>query len=289
MYIKLEQYKIFNEAASTLSFSEAARNLFISQSAVSQTIHTLEKELNTQLFIRKSKGVILTKDGELLYENISKALNIINDVENNLSLSSELSSGELIIGSSDTFLENYLMPVVNKYHLKYPNIKIKIINRTTLETIELIRSGQIDIGFLNLPINDDSLIINKCIDVHDIFVSNKKTNHKYSLNDVSKMPLILLEQNSNTRKFLDSYFNTHNLNLNPIIELGAHESLVDFAKAGIGNTCVIKEFIQDELNKKELYEIKLSNDLPQRSIGYAYLKSRILSNSTKAFIDLLNN
>ena len=69
MNIKLEQYKIFNEAASTLSFSLAARNLFISQSAVSQAIHTLEKELNTQLFIRQSKGVVLTKDC-LLYTSL---------------------------------------------------------------------------------------------------------------------------------------------------------------------------------------------------------------------------
>ena len=74
MNIKLEQYKIFNEAASTLSFSLAARNLFISQSAVSQAIHTLEKELNTQLFIRQSKGVLLTKEGKLLAQKISAAL-----------------------------------------------------------------------------------------------------------------------------------------------------------------------------------------------------------------------
>ena len=69
--IKLEQYKIFNEAASTLSFSQAAKNLYISQSAVSQTIHALEKELHTQLFIRKSKGVTLTKEGMLLHNNIT--------------------------------------------------------------------------------------------------------------------------------------------------------------------------------------------------------------------------
>ena len=73
MNIKLEQYKIFNEAASTLSFSLAARNLFISQSAVSQAIRLLEKELHTQLFIRQSKGVILTKEGQILHQKISKA------------------------------------------------------------------------------------------------------------------------------------------------------------------------------------------------------------------------
>ncbi|MEG0684346.1 MAG: LysR family transcriptional regulator, partial [Coprobacillus sp.] len=102
MNIKLEQYKIFNEAASTLSFSLAARNLFITQSAVSQTITTLERELNTQLFIRKSKGVILTKEGELLHQKISHALSLITSVENQIMNLHDLSKGELIIGAGDT-------------------------------------------------------------------------------------------------------------------------------------------------------------------------------------------
>ena len=166
MNIKLEQYKIFNEAASTLSFSLAARNLFISQSAVSQAIHTLEKELNTQLFIRQSKGVLLTKEGKLLAQKISAALALITSAENQIVNQHELTKGELTIGAGDTLSENYIMPYLVKFNKLYPQVIIKMVNRTSLEIIELLKTGQIEIGFINMPLHDDTIIIQECLQVH---------------------------------------------------------------------------------------------------------------------------
>ncbi len=206
MYIKLEQYKIFNEAATTLSFSVAARNLFISQSAVSQTISSIEKELQTQLFIRNSKGVCLTKEGKLLHQQIDQALALITGVENQLSNFHELKDGQLVIGAGDTFSEYFLTDYIVKFKQLYPGVKIKVINRTSLETRELLKSDQIDLGFLNLPIKDDSLIIKECFQVHDIFVSKKSDNHIYTFNELANKPLILLEKSSNTRNYIDNYF-----------------------------------------------------------------------------------
>ena len=174
MNIKLEQYKIFNEAASTLSFSIAARNLYISQSAVSQTIHLLEKELNTQLFIRQSKGVILTKEGEILHQKISQALSLITSAENEIVNQHALNKGELTIGAGDTISENYLMPYLVQFHQSYPGVTIKMVNRTSLEIIELLKTGQIEIGFINMPLNDEAIMIKECLQVHDIFVSKDK-------------------------------------------------------------------------------------------------------------------
>lgn len=289
MYIKLEQYKIFNEAANTLSFSTAARNLFISQSAVSQAISSIEKELQTQLFIRNSKGVSLTKEGQLLHQQIDQALSIITSVENQLSNYHELKDGELIIGASDTFSEYILTDYIVKFKQLYPGVKIKVINRTSLETRELLKSGQIDIGFLNLPIKDESLVIKECFQVQDIFVSNKEDNHIYSFKELAKQQLILLEKSSNTRNRIDNYFATTGVLLKPTIELGAHNLLLDFAKAGLGISCVIKEFSQELLDKKILYEIKTTKPLPKRSIGYAYPKRRTQSVATNKFIEMLDN
>ena len=191
MNIKLEQYKIFNEAASTLSFSLAARNLFISQSAVSQAIHTLEKELNTQLFIRQSKGVLLTKEGKLLAQKISAALALITSAENQIVNQHELTKGELTIGAGDTLSENYIMPYLVKFNKLYPQVIIKMVNRTSLEIIELLKTGQIEIGFINMPLHDDTIIIQECLQVHDIFVSKQEENKVYSLQDISHAPLVL--------------------------------------------------------------------------------------------------
>lgn len=289
MYIKLEQYKIFNEAATTLSFSIAARNLFISQSAVSQTIANMEKELQTQLFIRNPKGVNLTKEGKLLHQQIDQALALITGVENQLSNFRELKDGELVIGAGDTFSEYILKDYIVKFKKLYPAVKIKVINRTSLETRELLKSDQIDIGFLNLPIKDDTLVIKECFQVHDIFVSKEKDDHIYTLKELVTQPLILLEKSSNTRNRLDNYFAKKGLLLNPTIELGAHNLLLDFTKAGLGISCVIKEFSQNLLDQGLIHEVKTTTPLPVRNIGYAYSKRITQTVATNKFIELLNN
>lgn len=289
MYIKLEQYKIFNEAATTLSFSIAARNLFISQSAVSQAISSIEKELQTQLFIRHSKGVSLTKEGKLLHQQIDKALAIITGVENQISNFHELKDGQLTIGAGDTFSEYFLTDYIVKFKQLYPGVKIKVINRTSLETRELLKTDQIDLGFLNLPIKDDALIIKECFQVQDIFVSNQKDPHIYTFEELAKKSLILFEKSSNTRNRIDNFFAKKGILLNPSIELGAHNLLLDFAKAGLGISCVIKEFSQEYLNNNILYEVKTISSLPPRSIGYAYLKRRTQSVAANKFIELIVN
>lgn len=287
MNIKLEQYKIFNEAAATLSFSLAARNLFISQSAVSQTIHLLEKELNTQLFIRQSKGVILTKEGELLHSQISQALIIITNVENEIVQQHQLTKGELIIGAGDTLSENYIMPYLVKFHQQYPQVTIKMINRTSLEIIELLKTGQIEIGFVNMPLYDEAITIQQCLQVHDIFVSKQKEEKVYTFQELAKEPLILLERTSNSRNYIDNYFANLGVLLIPSIELGSHNLLLEAAKNNLGKACVIQEFSQEELHSKTIHKVKIETPIPKRSIGYAYLKRKTLTPASLKFIEFM--
>ena len=184
---------------------------------------------------------------------------------------------------SEYFLTDYIV----KFKQLYPGVKIKVINRTSLETRELLKSDQIDIGFLNLPIKDDSLIIKECFQVHDIFVSKNKDEYYYTFEEIVKKPLILLEESSNTRNYLDNFFAKKGLLLKPTIELGAHNLLLDFARANLGISCVIREFSKNSLNSSELYEIKLKEALPVRSIGYAYPKRRTKSAAANKFIELI--
>lgn len=288
MYIKLGQYKIFNEAASTLSFSLAAKHLYISQSAVSQAISAIEKELDTTLFIRQSKSVTLTKEGEMLYKHINNALNIITTVENEILNLNDLKKGELVIGASDTLCQNFLPNYLVKYHSTYPTIKIKVLNRTSFQIIELLKSGQIDVGFLNMPIKDESLIIEECMKIHDIFVSSNKMEKDLSNKEVSELPLILLEKNSNSRKFVDNHFAKSGILLDSKIELGAHYLLINMARLGMGVSCVIKEFSNKFLDDKSIYEVNLKDPIPERSIAYAYLKRKTLTRPTLKFLELLN-
>lgn len=289
MSIKLEQYKIFKEAASTLSFSTASRNLFITQSAVSQAIKTMEKEMHTKLFIRNAKGVSLTKEGEILQTYIENALNLIQTAEHKISNMQELKDGQLVIGAGDTISSQYLLPYLEAFHKTYPRVNIKVINRTSLEMLTLIQNSSIDLAFLNLPIEDENVEVVPCLEVHDIFVGSTQKQWKsvYTKQELAKLPLILLEKNSNSRKFVDEEFKKHHIALNPELEIGAHELLLEFAKINLGVACVVKEFSQGYLQAQDLQELKLDKEIPARSIGYAYLRKSTLSAPAKQFIHFL--
>lgn len=287
MAIKLEQYKIFNECAATLSFSTAAKNLYISQSAVSQTITALEKELDTQLFIRLSRGVVLTNEGQILYDQIAQALTIITDVETQITNFKDLKEGVLTIGAGDTICIHFVKDYIVRFKELYPNIKVNVINRTSTELIELLKSGQIDLGFLNLPIEEESLTIVNCLKIHDIFVTTKKIKRPVDYDYLLENKVLMLEPISNSRVYVDNFLATKSILVKPTMELGAHEVLLEFAKANLGISCVIKEFSKAYLDNS-LYEIPFKQAIPSRYIGYGYLKRRTLPMAALKFIELIS-
>ena len=291
MNTKLEAYRVFCEVAENKSISKASEKLFISQSAVSQTIKQLEKELDMQLFIRNSKGVELTGSGEVLYQYSKSAVDLLNEGISRLQRIKELKEGELRIGAGDTVSRYLLSEKLETFHKKYPSVNLSIVNRTSYEAVELLKSGKIDVAFVNLPIEtDESIKITEYIDIHDIFVgsSNNKLykTKTYSLSELSKLPLVLLEKKSNSRMYIDKFFLKNGFVLTPEIELGSHDLLLEFAKINLGAACVVKEFSKEYLDDKSLVEIKTEIPIPKRSIGIATLKSVDLSEAAKLFLNI---
>lgn len=291
MDIKLDLYKVFSEVAKRKSFSGAAKALYMTQPAISQAIMQLEEKLGIRLFTRTSRGVTLTEEGEILFEHISSAINLIHIGEKKIIESKTLTTGNLRIGVGDTISRYYLLPFLEEFHNQYPNIKLKIINRTTFELCSLIKSGKVDIGICNLPIKDSSLNIRKLIDIHDIFVCGEKYKNKItksmSYDEIINFPLILLESKSNSRQYVEKYLLSKGIKIEPEIELGSHDLLLEFAKINLGISCVIREFSQEYLQNGELYEIKLDEDIPNRNIGVCSLKSVTLSPATTKFVEKL--
>ena len=130
MDINYELYKVFYYVATSLSFSEASKKLFISQSAVSQSIKTLEKKLGQTLFIRSTKKVQLTAAGALLLKHIEPAMNLIARGESQLLDSGTLGLGQLHIGASDTICRYLLVPYLKQFHQRFPNVPIKVTKAT---------------------------------------------------------------------------------------------------------------------------------------------------------------
>ncbi|WP_208920977.1 LysR family transcriptional regulator [Paenibacillus uliginis] len=293
MMSKLDLYKVFCMVAKSKSFSKAANDLYMTQPAVSQAIMQLERELDTRLFTRTPKGVFLTNEGSLLFEYANSAINLIHVGEEKILEFKNLTTGELKIGVGDTISRYFLLPYLEAFHNRYPNIKFKIVNGTTLEICAIIKSGEVDIGICNFPLEDPALELRPCIDIQDIFVYGEKFKEilsgPMSLDKVVKLPLIFLESKSNSRKYVEDYMMSKGIKISPDFELGSHDLLLEFAKINLGVACVTREFSREYLDKGLLYEVQLTQEIPKRSIGVCFLKSVSLSPASTKFVEILEN
>ena len=196
MSVKLELYRVFKEVAEAGNITAAAQTLFISQSAVSQSIKQLEAELQTRLFARNSRGVTLTADGRMLYEYVRSAMGLLETGEEKLSQSRDLQMGHLTIGASDTVTSQFLLPYLDGFHREHPAIHIQIISGRSHKVLGLLRSGKVDIAFASTPTDMTSLEAHPCFPTHSIFVAGNDFpcdfDHVYSLEEISAFPLILL-------------------------------------------------------------------------------------------------
>ena len=291
MSVKLELYRVFKEVAEAGNITAAAQTLFISQSAVSQSIKQLEAELQTRLFARNSRGVTLTADGRMLYEYVRSAMGLLETGEEKLSQSRDLQMGHLTIGASDTVTSQFLLPYLDRFHRQYPAIHIQIISGRSHKVLGLLQSGKVDIAFASTPQEGASLETFPCLATHSIFVAGAEYpcdfDHVYSLEEIARFPLILLERKASSRLYLEKYFLQNGLHLNPEIELGARSMLVDLAAIGFGVAGVTEEFVRRELENGRLRKLRTSFDIPPRSVDLCVLRDVPLTSAAQRFSDFI--
>nr|WP_314462673.1 LysR family transcriptional regulator [uncultured Clostridium sp.] len=291
MDINYELYKVFYHVAATLSFSEASKQLFISQSAVSQSVKVLEKKLNQTLFIRSTKKVQLTPEGEILLKHIEPAINLIQKGENQLLEANTLNGGQLRIGASDTICRYYLVPYLNRFHKAYPNVHIKVTNQTSIECAHLLENGQVDFIITNYP-NSGLLSSQKVRVINefaDVFVANQEyfplKGETVNLQKLQTYPILMLDRKSTTSEFLHHMFQKEQLDLVPEIELSSNDLLIDLARIGLGIAFVPDFCIPN--NDKDLFQVRLTEKLPTRQMVVAYNENIPVSQASRQFMDML--
>ncbi|OAS16440.1 LysR family transcriptional regulator [Paenibacillus oryzisoli] len=291
MDVNLEWYRVFYWTALTGSLSRAAEVLHITQPAVSHTIKQLEAALAGQLFFRTAKGVTLTVEGEVLFRYIEQAFQFMKIGEKAIADMHSLQSGEINIGASDTLCKYYLLPYLEAFHEQYPGVRIRVTNRTTPETITLLKEGKIDFGIVSLPASDKQIDIRESTAIQDCLVGGKAYAHlaesPVSLEDLYKYPLLLLEKGASTRRFIDDFATSEGVSLTPEFELGSIDLLIQFAKRGFGLAFVIGNYVGEELAAGDLIEIPLASPPPTRQIGIATLRGVPMSAASKSFLEML--
>lgn len=292
MNVNLEYYKIFYYVANLKGITNAAEELCISQPAVSQAIKQLEKALGSKLFIRTPKGARLTPEGEVLYSYIKRGYEYIILGENTFQKMLDLEQGEIRIGASDMTLQFYLLPYLEKFHELYPKIKVTVTNAPTPETIEYLYAGKIDFGIVSTPLDvKPEITVTKVTEIEDIFIGGSKFHElKKRIVDyieLEQLPIICLEHNTSTRKYIDEYLLENQVVLKPEFELATSDMIVQFAMRNLGIGCVVKNFALKYLESGELFEVQFSRKIPKRHICTIISMKNPISKAAKILLDMM--
>ena len=256
----LSQYRIFYEVARCGNISRAAKELYISQPAISKAIGKLEESLGTRLFLRNSRGVQLTPEGNVLFQHVAAAFDSLSRGEKELKRIHDFHIGQLKIGVSNTLCKYVLLPYLKSFVEKYPHVNITIESQSTAHTLEMLEARKIDIGLVAEPRARRGLNFTPVMEIHDGFVCTPAYMENLTLRegpapDIFKTGNIMLLDRSNmSRKHLDTYLSDRDIEVNQLLEVTDMALLIEFARIGLGIACVILDFVSDD---------------PRRVIGFA--------------------
>lgn len=286
----LSSYRIFYTVANTGNISKAAKELYISQPAISKSIQKLEESVGCKLVSRSSRGVVLTDEGKLLYEHVSEAFETLTMGEEKLKRSIELGVGHLKIGVSSTLCKYLLLPYLKEFIRQNPHISISISCQSTNDTLKLLEDNKIDIGLIGKPENLKNIHFDFLEEIEDIFVAAKDYLRNLKARGIQKdhilqsSTLMLLDKNNMTRQYIDDYLQENQIIIKDSIDISDMDLLIDFARIGVGVACVIKNFVREDLENGTLVEIPLGFPIHKREVGFAYKTTTKPSKSLAEFI-----
>ena len=287
----LNLYYIFYTVALHKNISGAAKELYISQPAISKAISKLEQSLDVILFHRSSRGVTLTMEGELLFTQVQTAFSAIRHGEEQLKKVNELGISQISIGVSITLCKYVLLPYLQQFVKDNPHIKVTITCHPTMETLRDIDNSVTDIGVVGIPSLPNGPTYIPFREIQDTFVTTDRylenlkirvgNDRKAILNNATFM---MLNKENISRKYVDMYLSSHQITMDNIIEINTMDLLIELAKIDLGIACVIKDFVKDELNDHSLTEVSLGRAIPKRKLGLVYKDDTIMTDAMKKFI-----
>ncbi|MBK5253984.1 MAG: LysR family transcriptional regulator [Peptostreptococcaceae bacterium] len=293
------------------SYTKAAKELMISQPALSLFVKNLENEFSIKVFYKKGNKLNLTKEGELIYTYLKNKSNLLNNFKNELSSIDELHTGELRIGGTTIFIDAYMSRVVTKYKSKYPGINITIINGEVPNLIKLTEDNKLDFfltspipSFLSKNIECKSLFSTKVllcvpqeyeinnklnayqIEPYQTNIENKKLD---SLKYFSENTFIKLSSNKNLGSMMESAFREFEFVPKSVINVSQSSTAFSLCCAGAG-ICLMAEsdiyYGNYNCHPKYYY---LNNEIFNRKMSIAYLKDKKESLAASEFISLLED
>lgn len=277
MNSNFEYYKIFYYVAKYENLTKAATALKTSQPAVTRTIHKLEGELGCRLFTRSKTGMKLTPEGRTFYGYVAAGCAQFFKGENDLSNLISLENGTIYISATETALHCYLFQAMEEFNSLYPNVRFKILNNSTTESVNAVKEGKVDLAFVSANLQVAKPLRMKILRKYrDILIAGmrfeelKAGKEELSLKELVSYPWISLTAETITRRFLNEYFEKNGLTFMPDMELATTDMILPAVRHNLGLGFIPAEFADAELKSGQVFEIKVKEKLPERNIILIY-------------------
>ncbi len=271
MSITYDYYRIFYYVAKYQSFTRAAEVLMNNQPNISRAITNLEHELGCQLFIRSNRGVTLTPEGQKLYSRVAVAHRQLQAAEEELADAKNLARGVVTVGVSEIALHLVLLPKLQDFRQRFPDIRIRISSTTTPQALTALRSGLVDFAMVTTPTGVShpfrEIILQP---LHELLVGGPRfaslAERVLTPQDLLRYPLILMNSQTNSHSYYLHYYLSQGVSLRPEIEVSAADQILPMVKSNLGIGILPDLFAKEALERKEIFRLSLSCGIPPRSV-----------------------
>ncbi len=281
MAVPYEYYRIFYYVARYGSFTRAAKGLMNSQPNITRAMNNLEQQLGCRLFLRSHKGVSLTPEGEKLLAHVRIAQEQLQAAENELDRSRLLQSGSVSIGASAIALRGLLLPVLHRFHQAYPGIRIRVTNHSTPQAVAAVKNGSVELATVTTPTGVAPPLREVALmEFRDILIGGPSfaglRGQTLHIGELGAYPLVCLGRGTGTGTFYDRLFAAYGQLLCPEVEVATPDQVLPMVQHDLGLGFLPRSFAASALERGEVFEIPLAEQLPARSICLVWDKGRPL-------------
>ena len=285
----LEYYRAFYYVAKLKNMTKAADALYLSQPAVSRSIHKLEEQLGGELFLRTPKGMALTPAGEKLFAHVSAAFDRLVIGEQEVHALWEHSAGTIKIAATETPLYHFLLPKIEGFKRLHPQVYFHVSGSSSGETISALRDGMADLAFAVSPVAPaGDLNILEGASFRDIFVAGSEYTHlngrTLSTRELCKYPLITVERGTSARSLIDAWFEEQGAFFEPAYSVRTSTTVLPFVERNLGIGILPTLFAEKVIEEGRIFEVKSERPLYTRKILIIHRKDAPLSVLCKQFL-----
>lgn len=282
MYLSLDSYRVFYYVAQYRSFTKAAQLLYSNQPNVTRTIKNLENALGCRLFIRSSRSVQLTPEGEELFAHICPAMEQIRTGEETVLMHSSLQAGTISIGASEIALHRILLPALEPFRRAYPGIRLRIFNSNTQQAVSTLRERLVDFSLVTPPIQQSELFLQtELAAFSEVPVCGSAyadwAEETLTLEQLAASPLISLCKGTSTHQLYADWFQSQGLVFSPDIEAATADQILPMVRANLGIGFVPEHTASEAADDGSITILRLQDRPPERTIVLLKRKDTPLS------------